>query len=74
MQFTDDEMNLMMIYSPGTRLGLIKELTVMQNSLTLRDRNLKRWTASVLTKLKNITDNEFQGLDLYPDIGEEETE
>ncbi len=72
MQFTDDEMNLMMIYSPGTRTGLIKELTKMQFSLTYRDRNLRKWTASVLVKLKKMTDTEFQKLDLYPEMGEEE--
>ena len=42
MRFTDDEWMLMMLYSPGTRTGLIEELQKMQKSLTGRDRNLRR--------------------------------
>lgn len=30
MRFTDDEWMLMMLYSPGTRTGLIEELQKMQ--------------------------------------------
>lgn len=67
MIFTDDEWMLMMIYSPGTRQGLIDELETMQKSLTGRDRNLRKWTASLLEKLSQMTDAEFEALDLYPD-------
>ena len=67
MIFTDDEWMLMMIYSPGTRAGLIEELETMQKSLTGRDRNLRKWTASLLEKLSGMTDAEFDALDLYPD-------
>ena len=56
-----------MIYSPGTRTGLIEELQKMQKSLTGRDRNLRRWTASLLAKLAEMTDAEYEALDLYPD-------
>ena len=56
MRFTDDEWMLMMLYSPGTRTGLIEELQTMQKSLTGRDRNLRRWTASLLAKLAEMTD------------------
>ena len=54
MRFTDDEWMLMMLYSPGTRTGLIAELQKMQKSLTGRDRNLRRWTASLLAKLAEM--------------------
>ena len=67
MIFTDDEWMLMMIYSPGTRSGLIEELEAMQKNLTGRDRNLRKWTASLLEKLSRMTDAEFDALDLYPD-------
>lgn len=70
MDFTPDELHLMMLYSPGTRTGLIAELTEMQKELTWRDRNLRRWTASVLQKLIEMTDTEFDSLDLLPDLGE----
>jgi len=56
-----------MLYSPGTRTGLIAELQTMQKSLTGRDRNLRRWTASLLAKLAEMTDAEYEALDLYPD-------
>ena len=62
-----DEWMLMMLYSPGTRTGLIAELQMMQKSLTGRDRNLRRWTASLLAKLAEMTDAEYEALDLYPD-------
>lgn len=68
MYFTDDEYNLMMLYNPGTRSGLIAELRTMQKSLTGRDRNLRRWTDSVLKKLDGMTDNEFDLLELFPDL------
>ena len=42
--FTEDELMLMIIYNPGTRKGLIRELTTMQQALTGRDRNLRKWT------------------------------
>lgn len=60
-------MLLMMLYSPGTRTGLIEELQKMQKSLTGKDRNLRRWTASLLAKLAEMTDAEYEALDLYPD-------
>lgn len=60
MRFTDDEWMLMMLYSPGTRTGLIEELQKMQKSLTGRDRNLRRWTASLLAKLAEMTDAEYE--------------
>ena len=66
MRFTDDEWMLMMLYSPGTRTGLIAELQMMQKTLTGRDRNLRRWTASLLAKLAEMTDAEYEALDLYP--------
>ncbi len=46
---------------------LIEELQKMQKSLTGRDRNLRRWTASLLAKLAEMTDAEYEALDLYPD-------
>ena len=67
MDFTQDERNMMMLYSPGTRTGLIAELQKMQKSLTGRDRNLRRWTASLLAKLAEMTDAEYEALDLYLD-------
>ena len=64
--FTDDELNLMMIYNPGSRDGLIAELTQMQSQLTERDKELRRWTKSVLSKLSAMSDEAFSSLELLP--------
>lgn len=72
ISFTEDELMLMMIYNPGTKEGLIRELTTMQQALTGRDRNLRKWTHGALKKLGQITDEEYEELQLIPDfdIGE----
>ncbi len=67
MKFTQDEWTLMMIYNPGDRAGLILELENMQESLTGRDRNLRKWTKSVLGKLHQMSDADFDALDFFPD-------
>lgn len=64
--FTDDELNLMMIYNPGSREGLIAELRQMQSQLTGRDKELRRWTTSVLSKLSAMSDEAFFSLVLLP--------
>ena len=64
--FTDDELNLMMIYNPGSREGLIAELTQMQSQLTGRDKELRRWPKSVLSKLAAMSDEAFSSLELLP--------
>ncbi len=69
MYFTDDEWTLMMIYNPDTdRSGMIEALREMQSQLTGRDRNLRKWTKSLLSKLEQMSDEAFAELDLYPDI------
>ena len=56
----------MMIYNPGSREGLIAELTRMQAQLTGRDKELRRWTKSVLSKLSAMSDEAFSALELLP--------
>ena len=68
MDFTHDEMNLMMLYSPGTRPGLIAELETMKKQLNNRERKLRVLADSVLEKLAQISDKDFMQLDLYPDF------
>ena len=58
MNFTNDEMNLMCIYSAGSsRTGLIQKLTEMKKYLE-RDE----------VQLLSLTDEEFGQLELYPDF------
>ena len=66
MDFTQDEWMLMALYNPGSREGLIAALTAMQGALSGRERNLRKWTASVLWKLEQMNDAEFEALELYP--------
>lgn len=67
MIFNSEELLMMMLYNPGTRLGLIAELTTMKEQLTLREKRLNRLTGRLITKLENITDEDFEKLDFYPD-------
>lgn len=71
MRLTDDEWMMILIYNPGTRLGLIDTLETLQKELTGRDRNLRKWTKSLLEKLRVMNDTEFEQLELYLDFGEE---
>lgn len=65
--FTLAETNLMEIYNPGTRLGLIEELKVMMNYLSPEERELHDLTLSTLRKLERLTDTAFAKLDLEID-------
>lgn len=66
MRFNREEMFLMMIYSPGTRTGLIDELQKMRSQLMKSERRLRTLTDRTLQKLSEITDEEFECLELYP--------
>ena len=58
----------MMLYSPGTRPGMIAELETMKKQLNNRERKLRVLADSVLEKLAQISDEDFMQLDLYPDF------
>ena len=67
--FTNDEMNLMCIYSAGSsRTDLMQKLTEMKNYLERDEVQLLSLTESTLTKLGTMTDEEFGQLELYPDF------
>ncbi|MCD8198529.1 MAG: transposon-transfer assisting family protein [Lachnospiraceae bacterium] len=68
MNFTTEEMTLMMLYSPGDRVGLMQELIRMRGELTRSERELRALTDTVLEKLSEITDTEFDQLPLYPEF------
>ena len=67
--FTNDEINLMCIYDTGTREGLIAELTQMRGYLGAEETELLALTDSTLGKLRNISDEEYATLDLFPEFG-----
>ena len=67
--FTNDEMNLMCIYSAGSgRTGLMQKLTEMKKYLKSDEVQLLSLTESTLRKLGTMTDEEFGQLELYPDF------
>ena len=68
MDFSKDEMIMMMLYSPGNRPGLISTLEDMKGQLTGEDAELSVLVDSILPKLKAMTDEEFNGMSIRPDI------
>ena len=66
--FTSEEMNLMCLYNSGTRLELIDNLTDMRSYLQADETELLTLTDCVLEKLRQMNDQEFSALDLYPDF------
>ena len=73
---TFEETNLLCSYNPGTRQGAIEALTEMRGELSPDETDspdeteLLALTDSTLTKLRAMTDAEFDALELYPDFDE----
>ena len=62
---TFEEQELMAIYNAtGTRQGLIDSLSEMRTSLGSNEDELLKLTDSSLEKLKAMTDEEYEALDL----------
>ncbi len=70
MNITFDEQQLMSLYNPGTREGLIAALTEMRGYLAADEAELRELTDSTIAKLDGMTDAEFDTLDLFPDFQE----
>lgn len=68
MGFTQDELYLMMLYSPGTKPGLCEALKQMKEQLGEDEKELLVLTNSVLSKLSDMDNESFNQLDLYPDF------
>ena len=64
-KFTKEESMLMMLYNPGSREGLIRELAGMKVQLQPEEKRLAKLTDKVLRKLNSMDDKEFDQLDLY---------
>ena len=69
---TYEERQLMAIYNPGTRRGLLKALIDMQQYLSKEERDLNNLTASAISKLQEMSDEEYEALDLVPDFDTED--
>lgn len=59
MTFTTEEKNLICLYDPGSREGLMYELREMQKDLLPDEDDLEALTRSVLKKLEHMTDAEY---------------
>lgn len=68
MDFAFEEQELMAIYNPGTRLGLIQALNEMRTYLDEDEQELRTLTDSAVYKLSRITDDAFEKLDLIPEF------
>jgi hypothetical protein len=72
-KLTIEEQNLMCIYSgSGTRVGLISALEEMRGYLQPDEVELRELTDSTLAKLRRMTDENFEALDLCPDFTPED--
>jgi len=63
MSFNHEEMMLLMLYNPGTRLGLVQELRLMQCYLLPDETALHELSEQVIEKLNLMTDAEFAELE-----------
>lgn len=68
MRFTNDEMNLLCIYNTGTRKGTLDALAAMREYLEPEETELRDMTDSVMKKLEQMSDDDFEALDLFPDF------
>lgn len=66
MEFSNDELIVMMLYSPGNRPGLILALEDMKGQFTSADTELSALVASILPKLAAMTDEEFDEMSICP--------
>ena len=65
---THDENNLLCIYQKSTRVGTMDALVIMQHYLEGDETELREMSDGLLTKLEQMTDEEFSQLDVYPDF------
>ena len=65
MNFDREEIMLMMLYNPGTRLGLAQELRLMQCYLMPDETALRDLSDAVICKLERMSDAEFYQIE-YP--------
>ena len=59
IRFNTEEQNLICLYDPGSREGLMYELREMQKDLMPDEDDLKALTRCVLKKLAYMTDEEY---------------
>lgn len=68
VNFTYEEQQLMSIYNPGTRTGMIQAMAEMRTYLDKDEWELMKLTDSALEKLSQVSDADFEMLELIPDF------
>lgn len=68
VNFTYEEQQLMSIYNPGTRTGMIQAMAEMRTYLDKDEWELMKLTDSALEKLSQMSDADFEMLELIPDF------
>ena len=63
MNSNSEELMLMVLYNPGTRLGLMQELRLMQCYLMPDETALRELSETVIEKLKLMTDADFSEIE-----------
>lgn len=72
MNITYEEQQLMSIYNTGIRTGTIAALEDMRKYLSDDEATLRDLTDSTLSKLREMSDGDYEALDLFPDFTDEE--
>ena len=67
--FTPEELTLIYLYDPGTRLGAVEELRNMMQYLMVDETELKGLTLRVIAKLETMSDAGYKRLsaEIIPD-------
>ena len=68
MNLTHDEMNLLCIYQTNTRRETINAIMYMQQYLEPDETELAEMSNSLLAKLEQMSDEEFDDLEKFPDF------
>lgn len=65
---TYDEQQLIAIHNAGTRTNTISALKEMREYISAEETELKAITDSAISRLEEMTDEEYEQLDLIPDF------
>ena len=68
--FTRYEINFIAVFPSTTRLGKIDDLEYLTSALTNKKTEFFTMAQSTISKLKEISDDDFFALDLRPDFAE----
>lgn len=65
---TYDEQQLIAIHNAGTRTETVSALKEMREYISAEETELKAITDSAISRLEEMTDEEYEQLDLIPDF------